>query len=44
MTALKSPMERTGVVCDITHLWPYPTIRAFSFLNTCNFFYCPSCP
>ena len=44
MTALKSPRERTGVVCDITHLWPYPTIRAFSFLNTCNIFVLPQLP
>ena len=28
MTALKSLMGRTGVVCDITHLWPYPTIES----------------
>ena len=26
MTALKIPRGMTGVVCDITHLWPYPTI------------------
>ena len=26
MTALKSLSGRTGVVCDITHLWPYPTL------------------
>ena len=26
MTALKSPRGRTGVVCDITHVWPYPTL------------------
>ena len=24
MTALKRPRRRTGVVCDITQLWPYP--------------------
>ena len=26
MTALKSLRGRTGVACDITHLWPYPIL------------------
>ena len=28
MTALKSLMGRKGFVCDITHLWPFPTIES----------------
>ena len=29
MAALKSPRGRTGVVGNITHLWPYPSSELY---------------
>ena len=31
MTALKKPRGRTGVVCDVTNLWLYPTNGGYIF-------------
>ena len=34
MTGLKSPRWRTGVVCDITHLCPFPNQEQMRMMMT----------